>query len=146
MTTSVEISLSDNPIQRPDEPRHFMVINPLPCPAAAELAGCQLAYSDEALKVQEVGHAIYAPVIYFPQQHVRMEYLTLSEKSTECPLKGVTEYYDIRLHGKIYKHAAWIYKTVYEFDERLQLLQGQMAFDTAAVQVLELTTIALPPL
>ena len=103
-------------------------------------------YSDKALKVREVGHAIYAPVIYFPQRHVRMEYLTLTAKSTECPLKGVTECYDIQLHGKIYKHAAWVYKTVYEFDERLQLLQGQMAFDTAAIQVLELTTIVLPPL
>ncbi|NRB42387.1 MAG: DUF427 domain-containing protein [Pseudomonadales bacterium] len=141
MKTAANLLLKEQPIQRPDEPRHFMLIKALTYPAIATIGHRQLAYSDRAFRVQEVGHDIYAPVIYFAQDDVQMQYFTDAEKHTECPLKGVSDYYDLRMPGQMYKHAAWSYTRVYEFDERLQILQGLIAFDTRQVLVQELTNV-----
>lgn len=138
MSPEIIVSLNERPVQRPDEPRHFMQIIALAYPITAELAGCQVAYSHQALMVQEVGHALYPPVIYFPQDAVLMSYLSPSGKSTECPLKGVTEYFDVSVGNKTFKNAAWMYERVYDFDERLISIERCVAFDLTQVEVRQL--------
>jgi uncharacterized protein (DUF427 family) len=46
---------------------------------------------------------------YFPPDSVKREYLRPSETHTVCPWKGTASYYDIEVHGKEKRDAAWFY-------------------------------------
>jgi len=46
---------------------------------------------------------------YFPPKAVHMEYLKKSDKQYTCPWKGVCDYYDIIVDGKVAVGAAWMY-------------------------------------
>lgn len=133
------VTLVEDAIQRPDEPRHFMVIKHLEHPVEAWRGSQRIARSVNSIRVQEVGHDIYAPVIYFPREDIHVQALQKSIKTTECPLKGTTEYFDVVLNGQVLENAAWSYCETYNFDERLEQLEGRIAFDSACVQVMELT-------
>ncbi len=135
----VEATLVKNPISRPGEPRHFMVIKQLQYPVEAHFRNSQVASSKQALKLLEAGNDLYDPVIYFPPEHVEMQLLRKSAKTTECPLKGTTEYFDIHIEGQIIENVAWSYNHVYDFDERLQQIRTYIAFDSRYVQLIELT-------
>jgi len=124
-------------IGRPDEPRHFMVIERLRGTATARVGGTVLARSDRALLVKEVGASVYDPVVYFPPGDVRGELLSPVERTTQCPLKGTASYYDVGgEHGVV--EAAWSYQDIHTFDERLTELECCVAFDTTkpTVQVI----------
>lgn len=73
-------------------------------------------------------------------RQIDMAYFSRSEKRTERPLKGVASYYDIQLHGRLYKHAAWLYETVYDFDAQLLQIEELMAFDQQKIMSHELST------
>tara|TARA_R110000850_G_scaffold61315_4_gene140110 strand:- start:1185 stop:1475 length:291 start_codon:yes stop_codon:yes gene_type:complete len=51
-----------------------------------------LADSTQALELQEIG---YPPRHYFPREDVRIDLLTISERTTHCPLKGSTVYFSL---------------------------------------------------
>ena len=46
---------------------------------------------------------------YFPPDSVYMEYFNESKTRTVCPWKGVANYYNVEVNGKVNKDAAWIY-------------------------------------
>lgn len=46
---------------------------------------------------------------YFPPESVKMEYLKKSGNKYTCHWKGVCDYYNIVVNGKINQDAAWIY-------------------------------------
>ncbi|MDX1411961.1 MAG: DUF427 domain-containing protein, partial [Nitrospirales bacterium] len=47
------------------------------------------------------------PVYYFPQDDVRMEYLTQTDFHTHSPLKGEATYWTVRVDEKFAENAAW---------------------------------------
>jgi uncharacterized protein (DUF427 family) len=64
--------------------------------------GTVLAQSDETVVI-EGNH-------YFPPQSINKEYFTETDTQSTCPWKGLSNYYDIEVDGKINKDAAWFYK------------------------------------
>ena len=88
--------------------------------------------SASATVVKEVGHDIYDPVVYFPRADVDMDLLIPIDKSTHCPLKGDTEYFDIRIGETTVTEAAWSYVDMVAGAEPLQHL---IAFDTRKVTI-----------
>ena len=63
--------------------------------------GAVIAESDKTVKV-EGNH-------YFPSSSVKQEYLAQNSKTSVCPWKGVANYYDIIVKGKVNPAAAWTY-------------------------------------
>ena len=62
---------------------------------------------------------------YFPQQAVKLEYLSLSDYCEECPIKGLANYYNLQVSGKDLLNAAWYYPNPKE--EAVQIT-GYIAF------------------
>jgi uncharacterized protein (DUF427 family) len=48
---------------------------------------------------------------YFPSDSIKAEFLSESSRQTVCPWKGLANYYDITVEGKVNRGGAWIYKT-----------------------------------
>ncbi|SDN73502.1 DUF427 domain-containing protein [Vreelandella arcis] len=74
--------------------------------------------STQTLELRETG---YPPRHYFPREDVRMNLLTLSEKTTHCPFKGNTVYFS--LGDK--KDIAWSYEQPIEW---MEAIAGRVAF------------------
>lgn len=52
----------------------------------------------------------YLPTRYYiPKLDVRLDLLEASEKTTQCPYKGVASYYSVRAGGKLAEDIAWYY-------------------------------------
>ncbi len=62
---------------------------------------------------------------YFPPDAVRREYLRASEAHTTCSWKGVANYYNIDVNGKVHKDAAWYYP---QPKEAAQHIKNYVAF------------------
>jgi len=114
-----------------------MQITPIAYPVQARWRDITLAYSHQALLLQEVGRSAYAPVVYFPRQHVAIEYLTVNGKTSHCPLKGSAMYFDLNVLDGSQLALAWSYQQLLDFDTRLELIRNAVAFDNAAVQIIE---------
>lgn len=127
-------SLVRGAIARPDEPRHFMVIEPVEGVITARVGTRLLARSSRALRVREVGRRIYDPVIYFPPQDVEADALEPTSVSTTCPLKGTAVAFDVAA-DPVLEVAAWSYQKTYDFDRRIAQLESCVAFDTSVVTV-----------
>ena len=131
-----EITYVEGGIHRPDEPKHFMRIKNPEHEILAEYQGVEIARSRRTKRVHEVGFDLYDPVVYFPREDVKLELLKRTEKSTHCPLKGDTEYFDINGENLSESDAAWSYVSTFEFSSELK---DYVAFDTSKVQVTEYT-------
>ena len=70
---------------------------------------------------------------YFPQDAVKLEYLSPSDYCVECPVKGLAKYYNLEVSGKDLLNAAWYYPNPKE--EAVQVT-GYLAFSDE-VQILE---------
>ncbi len=128
------VTLVTGAIARPEEPRHFMVIERSRGRVRATVGGKVVASSDRALVVKEVGRAICDPVVYFPPGDVRGELLTPVEGTTACPLKGTASYFDLELGPRIAR-GAWSYQRTHDFDRRLTELESCVAFDRKHVRI-----------
>ena len=123
-------------IHSPNDERHFMRIATPAYTVTATAQEQEIANSSGALKVKEVGFDVYDPVIYFPRRDVSMNYLAINEKTTHCPLKGDTEYFNIVLPTGTIENGAWSYNKTIEIAADLE---GYIAFDVRHVQIIELT-------
>lgn len=122
-------------IIRPDAPFHFMRLKRPDNRIFATVGEVQVADSKNVIKVYEVGRDIYEPVFYFPRKDVEMSMLHLvKEKSTFCPLKGTTKYFDVVVAGHSYASAAWSYYKPVEF---AMDLKDFIAFDCSVVSIHE---------
>ncbi|MBV1858498.1 MAG: DUF427 domain-containing protein [Nannocystaceae bacterium] len=121
-------------ISRPDEPRHFMVIEPVEGAVVARAGAVVLARSTRAVRVREVGHHIYEPVVYFPPQDVDSAVLRPTEVITHCPLKGRAAAFDVHA-DEVIEGAAWSYQQMFDFDPRLGQLESCVAFDASKITV-----------
>jgi uncharacterized protein (DUF427 family) len=46
---------------------------------------------------------------YFPSDSINKEYFRPSQETTRCPWKGIANYYDVVVNGKVNSNAAWYY-------------------------------------
>ena len=130
-----EITLVAGAIHNPDEPRHYMTITDSPQLWRAKIENYTLAESSAALELKEVGSHIYSPVIYFPFDNVKMEYLRKNKKSTFCPLKGSTYYLDFVVDKLSISDVAWVYKNAIPDSARIK---NMVAFNAAKVDLMNL--------
>lgn len=136
---SEQVTMVKNAIHNPGDARHFMRIAEPGHLVTAHLGEVELARSERVLKVKEVGFDIYDPVIYFPRADVALERLARTDKTTHCPLKGDTEYFDALVDDARVANVAWSYdRTI----DRAAALTGYIAFDSALVQIVEYTASA----
>ena len=127
-----DVTLVKNAIHNPNEPRHFMRVVPAGVERTAMVGDTVLARSTDALVVKEVGGDLYDHVTYFPRADVAMDSLTRTDKSTHCPLKGDTEYFDLVVDGDRIADGAWSYV---ETIEVAGVLRDLVAFDATKVTI-----------
>lgn len=134
MTTPKAVTFVKNAIHRPDEPRHFMRLKRQGNLVTATINGQELASSHNTIKMQEAGFDLYDPVYYFSKGEIDQTILEASETSTHCPLKGDTQYFHLKINGKIYENAAFCYAWPLE---QVPELKDYIAFDQNRIQVIE---------
>ncbi len=133
------VTLVKGAIHNPADARHFMRIAEPAHLVTATVGGVEIARSRRTRVVKEVGFDVYDPVHYFPRDDVDMARLLRSEKTTHCPLKGDTEYFDLELAGARIADAAWSYTRTLD---GAAALKDRIGFDTRKVQVTEHTAEA----
>ena len=126
-----DVTLVQQAIHNPNEPRHFMRVVAAEGRHRATIDGTVVADSANAVVVKEVGRDIYDPVVYFPRADVDMTALTRTDTTTHCPLKGDTEYYDVAAGDHGLTDAAWSYVEMVLGDE----LKDLVAFDAGRIEV-----------
>ncbi len=134
MSAVTDITLVRDAIHNPAEPRHFMRLARPGYRVTATIGGIEIANSTHAIKLKEVGRDIYDPVIYFPRGDVDMGRLVTIDKSTYCPLKGHTEYFDAHLDALRFSEVAWSYTRVLPFARDIE---NYIAFDAGQAQIIE---------
>ena len=130
-----DVTLVEDAIHNPDEPRHFMEIDASPRSAAAYIDGVCVAQSDAPRVTREVGRNIYEPVVYFPRSELIDCQLESSTKTTHCPLKGQATYYHVSVSGRKHEDAAWSYEDVLSFDSRLKGIEGLIGFSDSIANI-----------
>ena len=133
---SEAVTMVKGGIHNPDDARHFMRLARPEYPVSATIGSTEIARSTRAVKLKEVGFDIYDSVIYFPREDVDMSRLEKNTRSTHCPLKGDTEYFDIKTDAGSAENAAWSYDRTIAIASEIKDL---IAFDAKQVQVVEHT-------
>ena len=104
-------------------------------PYAAKVAGATIARSEHAMILQEEkGGKSYPPVVYFPREDVSMEYMSRTDRHTECPYKGEASYYSLLMDGEFAENAVWTYEEPYP---AMSVIANRLAFYPDKVEVYE---------
>jgi len=94
-------------------PDYRIEFEPSPRRVRVEFDGQIVADSTRVMLMLEEG---YLPVYYFPEDDVRQELLTPSDRSTHCPFKGDARYWTVEgPSGRRAENAVWAYDE--PFDE-----------------------------
>ena len=105
-----------------DHPNHKVAERQLTERMRVSVAGTTIADSSDVVRVEEDGSPIR---YYFPRADVEMSLLERSATTSQCPFKGVANYFSVKAGGKELKDAIWSYEDPY--DEHLAL-KGRLAF------------------
>lgn len=91
----------------------------------------EIAVTDRAIRLLEVGRRIYQPQYYIPVEDIGAT-LVRSDKATHCPLKGNATYFDLQGEdGQVRaRELGWSYADPFDFAEQLS---GRIAFDPRRV-------------
>ena len=89
-----DVTLAQETIHNPSEPRHFMRLKPVGRRVRIRLGDEVLAETTRALRVLEVGKDLYDPVLYVPDEDV-VARLGPNDRTTHCPLKGDAAHFDL---------------------------------------------------
>src|SRR5262245_18900369 len=89
-------------------PNHRVVVKPFHGRVVVEVRGVVLADTRAALKLEE---GTYPPVYYVPRRDVRMDRLSRTTHTTDCPFKGDASYFSIE---GVAEDAVWSYEMPYE--------------------------------
>lgn len=98
-----------------------------------------IADSGDAVVLRE---ANYPPVVYFPREDLRMEYLHRTDHATYCPYKGDAAYYTLARDGEVIDNAVWTYETPYP---AMAQIAGRLAFYPQNVELYEVDEADLNP-
>ena len=93
------------------QPDHKVVESHLDKRVTVELNGELVADSRDVIQVEEDGSP---PRYYFPRADVKMDKLTRSATTTQCPFKGTANYFAIVESGRRVEDAVWTYEDPYE--------------------------------
>ena len=130
--TDLPVPLVPEMIHRPGEPSHMMRVKSAGRRVAVRFRGREIAASDRALRVMEIARDVYDPVLYLPLDDVSAP-LAKTGRSTHCPLKGDTTYYDLADDPEG-TEIGWSYTRPLPI---ATVLEGYIAFDPARVSVEE---------
>ena len=130
-----DVTLAQEAIHNPGEPRHFMRLKPVGRRVRIRLGDEVLAETARALRVLEVGKDLYDPVLYVPDEDV-VARLGPNDLTTHCPLKGDAAHFDlIGEDGTVRQpKIAWSYR---ETLDHASGLAGRTAFYTDRLTVEE---------
>lgn len=129
-----DVTLVEDTVHNPREPRHFMRIKPVPRRVRIRLGDELLAETDSAVQVLEVARDFYDPVLYVPAGDIRASLARGAAPSTHCPIKGDAVYFDLPdpADGHDRESIAWAYPDPVAGAGELA---GRIAFDSAHVTI-----------
>lgn len=116
-------------------PQHKVEKHPLGQRAQVRVKGVVVADSRDVIVVEEDKHPTRW---YFPRQDVRVEALERTDKTTECPFKGLAHYYNLNVDGETVQNGAWSYEDPY--DEHRDLT-ARVAFHADQMAEIEVAPI-----
>lgn len=105
-----------------DHPEHQITLDIGTDDVTVTLNGAMVAASTSAVMLREASYPVRA---YVPRADITAE-LSPTTKSTHCPFKGNTVYYDVIAGGETLSNAAWSYDKPYD---ELAPITGYVAFD-----------------
>ena len=126
--TALATPAFDNAVRNPGNPDHLMVIKEIPNRIRIYSGNTLLADSTNALRVMEIGKAVYDPVVYIPETDLKAAFEPV-DKSTHCPIKGDASY--VALDGE---EIGWVYETPIAMAGRLK---SHFAFWPAKTRLIE---------
>ncbi len=92
-------------------PGYAITFTPCAKRIRAKLGDQTIIDSLGAMLLHETRHI---PVYYFPRGDVRMELLTSTDRTTNCPFKGDAAYWTVAAAGRTAENAAWSYPLPYD--------------------------------
>lgn len=90
------------------DPGHWVHVSESPRHVRVLFNGETIADSKHAKLVRE---SDVLPVYYFPQQDVRAEFLTATQRKSHCPYKGEASFWTVDVRGERAENGAWMYRS-----------------------------------
>lgn len=103
-------------------PNHHIMLDVGTDAVTVTLNGEMIAASSSAVVLREDGYPARA---YLPMGDVTAA-LSPTDKTTHCPFKGDTVYYDVKAGGETLTNAAWSYGEPYD---EMVAIKGHVSFD-----------------
>jgi uncharacterized protein (DUF427 family) len=101
--------------------------------------GHVIADTDDALILKE---ADFPQAVYFPRDSVALEYMSRTDKTTQCAYKGEAGWFTILMNGQFAENAARTYDEPYDAAARLR---ERIVFQTDQVEVYRVDDAAVNP-
>ncbi len=117
----IDYNERNHPIKVTRQPGSFVVVS----------NGVEILRTEEALMLEEYGHN---PVYYFPLKDVRPGSLKPTSRKTECPYKGIANYYTLVAGEKEFPDSVWQYSNS---NEQFTPIKDYVAFYGHAIDKIE---------
>lgn len=105
-----------------DGPKHKLFMHGFPRRVRARFAGKTVLDTERGRLLHETG---LLPVLYVPEEDVRIDLLERTDHTTHCPFKGDAAYWTVRVGDRAAENAVWAYP---EPKPESEWLRGFMAF------------------